>query len=172
MVTKLNLIGTEAELVVTTGRMEDLGLALFETSGKLRRRQEKVLKSSEFPLTYRQYRALYRIEEGHDSVTAIANLATIGLPSVSAAVSSMVDRGMVERNHDGDDHRSHSLSLTPKGLAALDAGNARMRALASELFAQEPIASIVESDIEVAEGFVSGLIVVLQEMAATDRKRR
>lgn len=85
------------------------------TAVRIVRVQSKVLKGLEEPLTYRQYKTLARVQEGHSSIVALANLAHLTLPTVSQTVDGLVNRGLATRRQDVVDRRLAVVETTPLG---------------------------------------------------------
>lgn len=112
------------------------GLWLFELAPRLTRLENAVLKEVDPPLTFRQYRVLRRIVEGHTTVTAIGRLATITLPAVSESIDGLVRRGLLARQVDESDRRSSVLSLTAQGERSLADADARLDDLAVRILGE------------------------------------
>lgn len=112
------------------------GLWLFELAPRLTRLENAVLKEVDPPLTFRQYRVLRRIVEGHTTVTAIGRLATITLPAVSESIDGLVRRGLLARQVDESDRRSSVLTLTAQGERSLADADARLDELAVRILSE------------------------------------
>lgn len=86
----------------------------------------------EHPLTLRQYRMLFRIEEGNDSPTALRHLMGLTPAAVSESVDILVRRKLVARSRSSEDGRRVVLKLTSEGEAALHTASHASHRLASE----------------------------------------
>lgn len=95
------------------------GRILFELAPRLTRLENEVLAQIEPPLTWRQYRILVRVSEGHTSLTALGQVATISLAAVSECVDRLVERGFLSRGRNPDDRRAALLTVTEQGTRAL-----------------------------------------------------
>jgi len=109
----------------------DAGLALLELAPRLTRLENSVLGDVDPPLTFRQYRLLERISQGHTTITALGRLATITLPAVSESVDVLVRKGLLARGPSARDRRESHLAVTEPGLRALSAARAALDDLAS-----------------------------------------
>lgn len=74
-----------------------------------------------FQLTVEQFQVLRRIRRGSTSVSALAQANRTSRSSVSKAVDSLVQKGLVSRSHDPQDRRNIPLDLTPEGQRVLSA---------------------------------------------------
>lgn len=101
-----------------------IGEMLLLTAARLTRIQRDILGSLEYPLTFRQYRSLTRINEGHHSVTELAALAHRTLPTMSKNIEVLVRQGLIRRGEDPKDRRTAVLELTEKGGQVLKAADA------------------------------------------------
>ncbi|QBI20496.1 MarR family transcriptional regulator [Egibacter rhizosphaerae] len=114
---------------------EGVGLALFELAPRLTRLENSVLREVDPPLTFRQYRILGRVAEGHTTLTALGKLATISLPAVSESVEGLVRKGLLQRTADTHDRRAVQLQLTTEGEKSLEDAQRLLEAAARELLA-------------------------------------
>lgn len=111
----------------------EAGLALLEIAPRLTRLENSVLGELEQPLTFRQYRLLERVSQGHTTITALGRLATITLPAVSESVDVLVRKGLLTRGPSERDRRESVLSLTSAGTAALVAARTALDGLAATI---------------------------------------
>lgn len=111
----------------------DAGLALLELAPRLMRLENLVLGELPTPLTFRQYRILERVSQGHTTITALGRLATITLPAVSESVEVLVRKDLVERTPSTKDRRESNLTVTEEGKAALVAARTALDELAAAL---------------------------------------
>jgi len=132
---------------------------LLELAPPLRRLISEVLEDGDQKLSYRQYRILLRITEGHTSLTRLAELAITSLPSMSGSVEGLVQRGLIQRFANKADRRSARLALTKKGETALRAASKRLGRLTSALARAIARASdMTAADIEKFEHAVAGVL--------------
>jgi DNA-binding MarR family transcriptional regulator len=89
-------------------------------------------------LNLAHYRVLAAIASGDERASRIAARLALGKPTVSAAVSSLTQRGLLTRVDDTDDRRATALSLTPQGRALLDRVEGEMVARIEGLSARTP----------------------------------
>ena len=91
----------------------------------LLRAREKVMRPIRAMLvdagvTEQQWRVLRTLEEGGAmSLTEVARLACIQLPSLTRIVQTLVDKGFVLRVRDSGDRRRQTISLTDDGGAVI-----------------------------------------------------
>jgi DNA-binding MarR family transcriptional regulator len=109
----------------------DAGLALLELAPRLTRLENSVLGDVDPPLTFRQYRLLERISQGHTTITALGRLATITLPAVSESVEVLVRKGLLSRGPSERDRRESHLAVTDVGARALADARTALDALAA-----------------------------------------
>ena len=82
-------------------------------------RSSRHLEKAAGDLSLAHYRILSAVAGGDARASRIARLLALGKPAVSAAVESLCQRGLLEReDHDGD-HRVVALRLTSTGTARL-----------------------------------------------------
>lgn len=77
------------------------------------------------PMPIAQYRTLKMLSLGHSSLSVLAKAQRVSLPTLSAAVTAMVDKGWIERETDPDDRRRQDLRVTEAGAAAMSEMEAR-----------------------------------------------
>lgn len=116
----------------------ELGELLLLAITRMHRLQLSNLEQPGVALTLRQYRILQRINDGHTSLSALANVAWRSLPSVSESVDHLIRRKLVTRTVSPRDRRAAQLSLTPAGHDALAAGSAALRELSDQFLATVP----------------------------------
>lgn len=116
----------------------EAGHALFELAPRLTRLENAVLRSVTPPLTFRQYRLLERVAEGHTTVTALGRLATITLPAVSESVDVLVRKGLLDRRSNALDRRESNLYLTETGTQALKQAQALLAETARTILSGVP----------------------------------
>lgn len=111
----------------------DPARVLFDLAPRLTRLENAVLGRMKPPLTFRQYRLLLRVAEGHTSLTALGRVATISLAAVSESVDGLVERGLLTRQPDAKDRRVVLLKLTRAGRGALLRGGKVLTAMGEDL---------------------------------------
>jgi DNA-binding MarR family transcriptional regulator len=113
----------------------DVAAALRVSIGLLLRRLRQVPAEGE--LTLPESSALARLDRGGPtSATALARREQISPQSMGATLSTLEERGLVERRPDPGDGRRAVISLTRAGLQALrDKRNARTQQMARALSA-------------------------------------
>jgi DNA-binding MarR family transcriptional regulator len=89
-------------------------------------RMSRLLEGAAEGLSLADYRVLSAIDEGEGRASRLAARLTLGKPTVSASVDSLVRRGMVLRSTVLGDNRAIGLSLTAIGKARFDAVESRM----------------------------------------------
>lgn len=92
-----------------------------------------------FPeLNLAHYRVLAAIASGDERASRIAAKLALGKPTISAAVESLNQRGLLERTGVRGDQRAAALRLTPAGAELLDRADAAMAAWAEEACRRTP----------------------------------
>jgi long-chain acyl-CoA synthetase len=66
-------------------------------------------------LTLAQYRVLGILGDGREAASALAEKLAVSRPSVTGVVDGLVARGLVHREHDGNDRRRVDVRLTDAG---------------------------------------------------------
>lgn len=128
-------------------------------------RVARLLERSSGDLNLAHYRVLSAIAEGSERASRVADRLTLGKPTVSAAVESLTNRGLLLREDAADDKRATTLSLTPAGEEALAAVDREMLGHLDELLGRtEDPAQILES--------LGQLGKALDELAAERAARR
>lgn len=129
---------SEGRPIDEADRDVEAGHALFELAPRLTRLENAVLRGVTPPLTFRQYRLLQRVAQGHRTVTALGRLATISLPAVSESVDVLVRKRLLERRADERDRRASVLEVTDAGRRALASGDALLAETARRILAEVP----------------------------------
>jgi DNA-binding MarR family transcriptional regulator len=97
-------------------------------------RLARLLERSTGELSLAHYRVLAAVADGHQRASRLAERLALGRPAVSAAVESLVGRGLLERSAVEGDLRGIALRLTGDGRRLLDrveaAAAAEVRAVA------------------------------------------
>ena len=109
------------------------GELLVGVAARLTRLHSQVLAELEAPLTFRQYRTLFRVRGGAKSLTELASYGNLAVPTVSEGVEGLVRRGLLSRAPSPADRRAVILQITPEGLAAADAGDEALQEVADVL---------------------------------------
>jgi DNA-binding MarR family transcriptional regulator len=100
--------------------MGEQDLWLFELVPRVNRLQNIALKDMNPALTFRQFRLLKRVEQGHRTITAIAAVGTLSLPTISESIESLVKKRLLRREDNPEDRRTSQLVLTELGLRAVN----------------------------------------------------
>src|ERR1700691_5805523 len=80
-----------------------------------------------FPnLSLAHYRVLTAVAQGNERASNIARKLAIGKPTVSVAVESLCQRGLLARSGVAGDQRAAALHLTPAGQTLLEKGETEM----------------------------------------------
>jgi DNA-binding MarR family transcriptional regulator len=101
-------------------------------------RASRVLERSTTELNLPHYRVLSAIASGDERASRVADRLALGRPTVSAAVESLCQRGLVLRGDVDGDQRAAALSLTAEGEVVLDRVEAGMIARIGDLAARTP----------------------------------
>ncbi len=117
----------------------DAGRALFELAPRLTRLENAVLRDLDPPLTFRQFRLLERVDQGHTTVTQLGTHATITLPAISESVDGLVTKGLLVRTANQRDRRESNLSLTAAGRRALERATTLLGAMAEQSLVDVPL---------------------------------
>jgi homoprotocatechuate degradation regulator HpaR len=108
-----------------TGRRPGLPPTARSLPISLLRAREKVMGPiramlADAGVTEQQWRVLRALDEnGAMSLTDIARLTCIQLPSLTRIVQTLVDKGLVLRVRDTEDRRRQTISLTEAGAAVI-----------------------------------------------------
>lgn len=100
---------------------------------RLLRIETDTLSRLDVPLTHRQYRILYQIDNGNSTITAVREVAATSLAAISESVEALHRRGLVRRENDANDRRVMTLSLTPDGDRALQAAEEAMAGMVDRI---------------------------------------
>ncbi len=82
-------------------------------------RMARQLERSSGDLNLAHYRVLSAVADGDERASRVAARLALGKPTVSAAVESLAQRGLLSREDAAEDRRAATLSLTPSGKLAL-----------------------------------------------------
>jgi DNA-binding MarR family transcriptional regulator len=83
-------------------------------------RASSALERSSPNLSLAHYRVLTAVAQGNERASNIARKLAIGKPTVSVAVESLCQRGLLARSGVAGDQRAAALHLTPAGQTLLD----------------------------------------------------
>ncbi len=114
--------------------------------------------SSELSLTH--YRVLSAISSGDERASRIASRLALGKPTISAAVNSMCERGLLVRMDVEGDLRAIDLRLTSKGERLLERVEAEMIRRVEHVSSKAPdphamLDSLVELGLAIEEVFAA-----------------
>jgi DNA-binding MarR family transcriptional regulator len=112
--------------------MQASGLCLLRMSCRLNRLQERVLSLSDAGITFHQYLLLLRIQSGADSLTLLAESATMSMPAISTSITILRERGFIARARRREARRMQ-LRVTPAGEAAMEVARFELDALTEDL---------------------------------------
>ncbi len=101
-------------------------------------RAARLLERSSGDLNLAHYRVLAAIAEGSERASRVADRLTLGKPTVSAAVESLTNRGLISREDAAEDRRATTLTLTPAGEKALAAVDKEMLGYLDDLLGRTP----------------------------------
>lgn len=111
----------------------ELAQRLVELGPPLARLLNDLTAVTEPKLTYRQYRILLRVAQGHDSLTQLAQLAAISMAAMSESVEGLSRRGLIDRVVDERDRRRVRLALSDAGEGALRRAGEQLGVLTDDL---------------------------------------
>jgi DNA-binding MarR family transcriptional regulator len=106
--------------------------ALAELVPRLYRLLRTALDDDEQAPSLEQLRVMHRINEGHESVSALAAVRQMRMSAITAVLDVLQARGWISRHPDPTDRRRTRVALTAEGRAALRRG----RKLTSRRMAQ------------------------------------
>jgi long-chain acyl-CoA synthetase len=112
----------------------ELRTATGRTVARLSRQVEIAL--AKIDLTTAQYRALVQLGDGAEASSSLAAKLAVSRPSATAVVEGLVQRGLVDRQHSGDDRRRVSVTLTEPGRRALAAADDVVQARLADILAE------------------------------------
>jgi len=101
-------------------------------------RATRVLERASGELSLAHYRILSAIAAGNERASRVASRLAIGKPTVSAAVDSLVQRGLLVRSEVEGDQRAAALHLTPAGVDLVARVEAEMVLRINDLCARTP----------------------------------
>jgi DNA-binding MarR family transcriptional regulator len=101
-------------------------------------RASRMLDRSSDELSLAHYRVLAAIASGDERASRVASRLALGKPTVSAAVDSLCQRGLLARSGVAGDQRAAALALTAAGRALLARVEAEMIGRLEELCARTP----------------------------------
>jgi|WetSurMetagenome_2_1015567.scaffolds.fasta_scaffold65193_2 DNA-binding MarR family transcriptional regulator len=84
------------------------------------RTQIRRIAVDKFQMSEEQFQVLRRIRKGSTSVSALAEASQTSRSAVSKAVETLVQRGLVTRSQDPQDHRNIPLALTDEGQRVME----------------------------------------------------
>lgn len=94
---------------------------------------------AEAELSFTQLKSLHILEtQGEVAVKDVAEALGLSLPTISRAIDSLVQRGLVERNESAIDRRSKLIRLLPAGRDALDRVQRARLAVMEQFVAELP----------------------------------
>jgi len=125
-----------------------------------------VLERASGELSLAHYRVLSAIASGDERASRVANRLALGKPTVSAAVDSLGQRGLLVREGVEGDQRAASLRVTAAGAALLSRVETEMIGRIEDLCARTPDGQqLMESLV-----WLGAAIDEMQEERAGERK--
>jgi DNA-binding MarR family transcriptional regulator len=114
---------------------EEFGEALDQLFRAVLRATGRGVPGGETELTLSQYNTLSALGDGPATVTRVASLADVAVPTATRALRSLEQRGFVERKRGaGDDGRLVTVGLTRTGSKVLAEKTAWVRARQQAIF--------------------------------------
>jgi DNA-binding MarR family transcriptional regulator len=95
----------------------------------------RVLERACIDITLPQYRLLAFIVRGEERASNLAEQLALARPTVSAAIDTLVERGLLERTAIDGDRRAIRLTITEDGRAQLSSAQDAMRARLDDVLA-------------------------------------
>jgi DNA-binding MarR family transcriptional regulator len=89
-------------------------------------RVARILERASVELSLSHYRVLAMVSAGDGRASRLAGRLALGKPAISAAVESLVSRGLLARSDSDPDRRATRLQITAKGSEALTAAESLM----------------------------------------------
>ena len=89
-------------------------------------RLARVLERACPELSLPQYRVLATVAEGDERASRLAERLALARPTITAAVDSLVDKGLISRTEVVGDRRASRLQITPVGKKTLRAAEEAM----------------------------------------------
>ena len=113
----------------------EFGAALEQVFRAVRRATGRGVPGGDTELTLSQYNMLSALGERPSTVTEIAGVADVAIPTATRALRSLEERGFVERRRNsGSDGRLVTVALTPAGSDVLAEKKAWVRARQRAIF--------------------------------------
>jgi len=101
-------------------------------------RVARILERASGDLSLSHYRVLTMVSAGDGRASRLAGRLALGKPAISAAVESLVCRGLLVRSGSDTDRRAIQLEITTQGRAVLQAAESRMSAALADLLGHVP----------------------------------
>lgn len=101
-------------------------------------RASRILERASGELNLAHYRVLSAIASGDERASRVAARLALGKPTVSSAVESLCQRGLLTRTTESSDQRVAVLRLTDAGRALLDSVEAEMLRRLADVQARLP----------------------------------
>jgi DNA-binding MarR family transcriptional regulator len=101
-------------------------------------RVARVLERASGQLSLSHYRVLAMVAAGDGRASRLAGRLALGKPAISAAVESLVSRGLLLRSDADPDRRATQLQITARGRAGLAAAEASMSIELDDLLGHAP----------------------------------
>ena len=98
-------------------------------------RLARLLEGARTELTLPQYRLLALLGSGQERASHLAGQLELAKPTVSAAIDTLVERGLVERAAVDGDRRAVRLTITAAGVEAFRVSEELMRARLEKVLA-------------------------------------
>jgi len=117
---------------------EDVARARAVAAVRALARASSVLERSSPQLSLPHYRVLSAIAQGNERASNIARRLAIGKPTISAAVESLCQRGLLVRSGVAGDQRAAALHLTAAGEALLEQVETEMISRINDLRERTP----------------------------------
>ncbi|USB32157.1 MarR family transcriptional regulator [Paenibacillus sp. YPG26] len=125
-----------------------------------KRLSSEIAKIVQDDMTVDQYQTLYYIKTQHECTsTELADAFCVGKSSITAIITRLVDRGLVERTRDKEDRRLVYLSLTELGHEISSKADEKVQEVVAKYlvhFNQEEIESFITSFEKLARLFEEG----------------
>jgi long-chain acyl-CoA synthetase len=157
MVCYTNYVRVESPALPTA-----LEVSVGRTVARLGRQVEVALATID--LTTAQYRALMQLGDGAEASSSLAAKLAVSRPSVTAVVEGLVERGLVDRRHSGEDRRRVSVDLTESGR--------RMLAQADEVVSTKLTEVLAAVSVRQAAQAVNGAMQWGKAMEANEARKR
>jgi DNA-binding MarR family transcriptional regulator len=122
---------------VAAARQDDSTPRAVEAVRALARVSRVLVRSSD-ELSLAHYRVLSAVAAGEERASRVAARLAVGRPTVSAAVDSLLERGLLARSRVAEDQRASTLCVTAAGEALLARVEAEMVRRIEDLCARTP----------------------------------